>query len=136
MVLILRISPHSVAYGAHGVKVVEEFVVKKFTFAISSLDEFLVEICERRDRENHRHTDALIATLRTPSKIIMIQATRITVALKPTHTTRGVRVFGRQTVCDTRMANHGEAWRRRKEIRLGRHFSVGEISVQHSIVVS
>ena len=36
------ISPNSVASGAHYVKVVEDVVVKKFAFAISSPDEFLV----------------------------------------------------------------------------------------------
>jgi len=37
------ISPNSVAFGrTAGVKVVEDVVVKKFTFAISSSDEFLV----------------------------------------------------------------------------------------------
>jgi len=35
-------SPNSVASGAHCVKVVEDVVVKMFTFAVSSLDEFLV----------------------------------------------------------------------------------------------
>ena len=33
----------SVAFGAHCVKVVEDVVVKKFTFAVSSPDEFLVQ---------------------------------------------------------------------------------------------
>jgi len=36
------LSPNSVASGAHCVKVVEDVVVKKFTFALSSSDEFLV----------------------------------------------------------------------------------------------
>jgi len=36
------ISPNLVASWAHGVKVVEDVAVKKFTFAISSPDEFLV----------------------------------------------------------------------------------------------
>jgi len=39
------ISPNSVASGAHCVKVVEDVVVIKFTFAISSPDEFLVVLC-------------------------------------------------------------------------------------------
>jgi len=34
------ISPNSVASGAYGVKVVEDVVVKKFTFAVSSPDKF------------------------------------------------------------------------------------------------
>ena len=38
-----RISPNSVASGAHCVKMVEDVVVKKFTFAISSPDDFLVD---------------------------------------------------------------------------------------------
>jgi len=42
--LFCVISPNSVASEAHYVKVVEDVVVKKFTFAISSPDEFLV-IC-------------------------------------------------------------------------------------------
>ena len=40
------ISPNSVASGAHGEKVVEAVIVKKFTFAISSPDEFLVLSCQ------------------------------------------------------------------------------------------
>jgi len=40
--LILRYLPNSVAIRAHCAKVVEDVVVKKFTFAISSRDEFLV----------------------------------------------------------------------------------------------
>jgi len=40
--LFCVISPNSVASGAHCVKVVEDVVAKKFTFAISSPDEFLV----------------------------------------------------------------------------------------------
>ena len=36
------VSLNSVASGAHGIKVVEDVVVKKFTFAISCPDEFLV----------------------------------------------------------------------------------------------
>jgi len=35
-------SPNLVASGAHCVKVVEDVVVKKFTFVISSPDEFLI----------------------------------------------------------------------------------------------
>jgi len=42
MALFCVISPNSVASGAHCVKVVEDVVVKKSTFAISSPDEFLV----------------------------------------------------------------------------------------------
>jgi len=43
MTLICVISPNSVASGAHYVKVyVYDVVVKRFTFAISSPDEFLV----------------------------------------------------------------------------------------------
>jgi len=38
--LLCVISPNSVASGAHCVKVVENVVIKKFKFAISSLDEF------------------------------------------------------------------------------------------------
>jgi len=40
MALVAVISPNSVAQGAHCVK--EGVVVRKFTFAISSPDEFLV----------------------------------------------------------------------------------------------
>ena len=42
MALILVMSPKSVAFEAHCIKVVEDVVVIKFTFAISSPDEFLV----------------------------------------------------------------------------------------------
>jgi len=38
------LSSNSVASGAHCVKVIEGVVVKKFTFAISSPDEFLVSL--------------------------------------------------------------------------------------------
>jgi len=38
------ISPNSVASGEYCVKVVEDVVFKKFTFALSSPDEFLVSI--------------------------------------------------------------------------------------------
>jgi len=41
MALFGVISPNSVVSGAHCVKVVEDVVVKKFTFAMSSPDEFL-----------------------------------------------------------------------------------------------
>jgi len=44
MALFGVISPKSVASGAHCVQVVEDVVVKKFTFAISSPDEFLVSM--------------------------------------------------------------------------------------------
>jgi len=44
MALFCIISPNSVASGKHCVKVVEDVIVKKFTFAISSPDEFLVII--------------------------------------------------------------------------------------------
>ena len=47
-------SANSVASSAHCVKVVEVVVVKKFTFAISSPDEFVVGICEQTDI--HAHT--------------------------------------------------------------------------------
>jgi len=42
MALILRYFTQFGSFGAHSVKVVEDVVVKKFTFAISSPDEFLV----------------------------------------------------------------------------------------------
>ena len=43
------ISPNSVTSGAHCVKVVED-VVRKFTFAISSPDQFImVALCNRTD---------------------------------------------------------------------------------------
>jgi len=42
MALILRYFTEFGSSGAHCVKVVEDVVVKKFTFAISSPDEFLV----------------------------------------------------------------------------------------------
>jgi len=42
MALFCVISPNSVASVAHCVKVVEDVVVEKFTFAISSPDEFVV----------------------------------------------------------------------------------------------
>ena len=45
MALFCVISPNSVAFGAHCVKVVEDVVVEKFTLAISSPDEFLVVNC-------------------------------------------------------------------------------------------
>ena len=41
MALVCVISANSVAFGTHCVKVVED-VVKKFAFAISSPDEFLL----------------------------------------------------------------------------------------------
>jgi len=41
--LFYRLRTSEVASGAHCVKVVADVVVKKFTFAISSTDEFLVE---------------------------------------------------------------------------------------------
>jgi len=45
MAFILRISPNSIASGVHCVKVVEDVVVEKFTFAISSPgDEFLISL--------------------------------------------------------------------------------------------
>jgi len=44
MASFLVISPNSVASGAHCVKVVKDVVIKNFTFAISSPDEFLVMI--------------------------------------------------------------------------------------------
>ena len=43
-VIFFVISPNSVGSGAHCVKVVEGVVVRKFTFAILSPDEFLVAI--------------------------------------------------------------------------------------------
>jgi len=57
------ISPNSVASRVHFAKVLEDVVVKKFAFVISSRHEFLVVICERTDRQTHRSTDiqALIA---------------------------------------------------------------------------
>ena len=42
------ISLNSVASGAHCVKMVEDVVVTKFAFAISSADEFLVLLCSLR----------------------------------------------------------------------------------------
>ena len=39
------ISPNSVSYGVHCVKVDEDVVLKKFTFAISSTDDFFVMQC-------------------------------------------------------------------------------------------
>jgi len=42
MALFCVISPNAVASGVHCVKVVKDVAVKKFTFAISSPDEFLV----------------------------------------------------------------------------------------------
>jgi len=45
MALILRyFTEFGIASGAHCVKVIEDVVVKKFTFAISSPGEFLVSI--------------------------------------------------------------------------------------------
>ena len=44
MALFCIISPNSVASEAHYVKMVEDVVVKKFTFAISSPGEFLVAV--------------------------------------------------------------------------------------------
>jgi len=45
------ISPNLVASGTHNVKAVEDVVVKKFTFAISSPDEFLLVSANRGTRE-------------------------------------------------------------------------------------
>jgi len=45
MALICVISSNSVASGAYCVKVVEDVVIKKFMFAISSPDECLVICC-------------------------------------------------------------------------------------------
>jgi len=42
--LVCVISAYLVAFGAHFIKVVEDVVIKKFTFAPSSPDEFLVFI--------------------------------------------------------------------------------------------
>jgi len=39
--LVCVISAYLVAFGAHFIKVVEDVVIKKFTFAPSSPDEFL-----------------------------------------------------------------------------------------------
>jgi len=49
------ISPNSVTSVAHCVKVVEYVVVKKFTFAISSPDEFLVYFLSNTSAKNYRN---------------------------------------------------------------------------------
>jgi len=46
--LFCVISPNSVASGAYCVKVVEDVIVKKFTFAVSSPDGFLVFFSKER----------------------------------------------------------------------------------------
>ena len=46
MALILRYSTEFGSFRAHCVKVIEDVVVKKFAFAISSPDEFLVFIIQ------------------------------------------------------------------------------------------
>jgi len=60
--LVCVISPNSVASGAHCIKVVEDVVVKKFTFAISSPGEFLV-LFEPRLKSRLRSTLTLDSEL-------------------------------------------------------------------------
>ena len=47
---------------------VDDVVVKKFMFTISSPDEFLDDICERTDKQTKRHRHMFIAILRTPTR--------------------------------------------------------------------
>jgi len=49
MALFCVISPNSVVSRAHYVKVVEDVVIKEFTFAISSSDEFLLRLFPNAD---------------------------------------------------------------------------------------
>ena len=60
MGLFCVISPNLVASGVHCVKVVEDVIIKKFMFTISSPDEFLVEISKQTDRDRDHNTSHMI----------------------------------------------------------------------------
>jgi len=75
MALICVISPNSVASRTRCIEVVEDVVVKKFTLAISSADEFLVTC--RQTARWRRHGE-IVEVAKEDVKTLLVSRQRMT----------------------------------------------------------